>query len=138
MNDPGFALDARLAADTVPLGVFELCQVRLMDDARFPWLVLVPQRPGLTEVLDLEPADRDLLWRETLAAADALRRHVPCDKLNFGMLGNLVRQLHVHVVARREGDAAWHGPVWGSGTAVRHAPSALAERAEHLRAVLGL
>ncbi|MGN6280717.1 HIT domain-containing protein [Frateuria sp.] len=117
----GFELDPRLAADTVPVARLDLCEVRLMNDARFAWLVLVPQRAGLVEIADLTPSERTLLWHEADRAGAALRVVALCDKLNLGALGNIVRQLHVHVVARCEGDAAWPGPVWGSGPAVPYA-----------------
>ncbi|SEI39682.1 HIT domain-containing protein [Frateuria terrea] len=117
MSSAGFLLDPRLAADTVPVARLDLCEVRLMDDARFAWLVLVPQRAGLVEIADLTPSERTLLWHEVDRTGAALRAVAPCDKLNLGALGNIVRQLHVHVVARREGDAAWPGPVWGHGPA---------------------
>ncbi|MGN2245973.1 HIT domain-containing protein [Frateuria sp. GZRR35] len=117
----GFELDPRLAADTVPVARLDLCEVRLVNDARFAWLVLVPQRAGLVEIADLTPSERTLLWHEADRAGAALRVVAPCDKLNLGALGNIVRQLHVHVVARCEGDAAWPGPVWGSGPAVPYA-----------------
>lgn len=123
MND-AFALDPRLAADSVPVTTLDLCDVRLMNNARFAWLLLVPRRAGLSEVDDLPEADQDQLWREMRQAARTLRAVVPCDKLNLGALGNIVRQLHVHIVARREGDAAWPGPVWGSGAAVAYAEDA--------------
>ena len=120
----GFLLDPRLAADTRPIAKLDLCEARLMDDARFAWLVLVPQRAGLVEIADLTPSERTLLWHEVDRAGAALRAAAPCDKLNLGALGNIVRQLHVHVVARREGDAAWPGPVWGSGAAVPYGDAA--------------
>ena len=112
-----FELDPRLAADTLPVATLGLCEVRLMNDARFGWLVLVPQRPGMVEIADLDAEERAVLWQEVEHAAAALRSATPCDKLNLGALGNIVRQLHVHLVARREGDDAWPGPVWGSGPA---------------------
>jgi diadenosine tetraphosphate (Ap4A) HIT family hydrolase len=112
-----FDLDPRLAGDTVVVGDLPLCRVLLMRDARFAWLVLVPRQPGRVEVADLSEADRAVLWREVDQAGAALRAVGPCDKLNIGALGNIVRQLHVHVVARVEGDAAWPGPVWGAGKA---------------------
>jgi diadenosine tetraphosphate (Ap4A) HIT family hydrolase len=132
----GFLLDPRLAADTRPVAQLELCEARLMDDARFAWLVLVPQRAGLVEISDLAPSERTLLWHEVERAGAALRAMVPCDKLNLGALGNVVRQLHVHVVARREGDAAWPGPVWGSGPAAPYAEAAREALAERLREAL--
>jgi diadenosine tetraphosphate (Ap4A) HIT family hydrolase len=110
-----FRLDPRLAADTLPVGSFVLSQVLLMNDARFPWLVLVPARAGVTELVDLAPADRARLMEEIAAASRALQAVARPDKINVGALGNIVAQLHVHVVARRKGDAAWPGPVWGAG-----------------------
>ena len=131
-----FDLDPRLAGDTVVVGDLPLCRVLLMRDARFAWLVLVPRQPGLVEVADLSESDRATLWREVDAAGAALRAVAPCDKLNIGALGNIVRQLHVHVVARTEGDAAWPGPVWGSGKAEPHADTALDECLKTLRSLL--
>lgn len=121
-DESGFALDPRLAADTAFVARWKLCNVLLMDEARFPWLVLVPRRAGATELDDLDEDDRTRLMHEIQRAMKALRTVVECDKLNVGALGNIVRQLHVHVVARREDDAAWPGPVWGHGPAHRYAP----------------
>ena len=125
MSELLFQLDARLAADTLPLDALPLCEVRLMNDARFGWLVLVPRQAGLVEITDLSPAQQIQLWHEVNLAGAALRATVPCDKLNVGALGNIVRQLHVHVVARCEGDAAWPAPVWGSGRAQAYTEAAL-------------
>jgi diadenosine tetraphosphate (Ap4A) HIT family hydrolase len=116
-----FELDIRLAGDTVVVGDLTLCRVLLMRDSRYAWLVLVPRRAGKVEVSDLPDDEQALLWREVGTAGAALRAIVPCDKLNIGALGNIVRQLHVHIVARREGDAAWPGPVWGFGKAGAYA-----------------
>jgi diadenosine tetraphosphate (Ap4A) HIT family hydrolase len=110
-----FALDARLAADTVPVATLPLCAVRLLDDRRFPWAVLVPARPGAVEIIDLDAADRRLLIEEIAQVSAAMRAAFAPDKLNVGALGNVVAQLHVHVVARFRADAAWPGPVWGTG-----------------------
>lgn len=123
-NAGGFELDVRLAADTVFVADWQLCRLLLMDDARFPWLVLVPRREGLAELDDPAEPDRTQLLREIARAMKVLRGVVACDKLNVGALGNIVRQLHVHVVARREGDAAWPGPVWGHGPAHHYLPEA--------------
>ena len=136
MSGEAFALDGRLAADTRHVASLPLCDVLLMKDARFPWLILVPRRPGLVEIADLPEPDQASLWREVNRAAAALRANTPCDKLNLGALGNVVRQLHVHVVARREGDAAWPGPVWGSGPALPYAAGALDDLADRLRRAL--
>jgi diadenosine tetraphosphate (Ap4A) HIT family hydrolase len=131
-----FTLDARLAADTVPVAELPLCRALLMNDARFPWLILVPAKPGLTELHALDPADAKSAWDEIARAANALQAHCSPDKINIGALGNIVRQLHIHVVARYDGDAAWPGPVWGAGTAEPYAPAALAARRDALAALL--
>jgi diadenosine tetraphosphate (Ap4A) HIT family hydrolase len=108
-----FSLDPRLEADTVPVVELELSTVRLMQDATYPWLVLVPRLPGLVEILDLEAAERALLMEEIAAAGAALSEATKCHKLNVAALGNQVPQLHVHVIARFRTDPAWPEPVWG-------------------------
>lgn len=118
----GFELDPRLAGDTVFIADWELCRLLLMDDARFPWLILVPRRAGAADLDDLDEEDRTQLMREIHRAMQALRGVVACDKLNVGALGNVVRQLHVHVVARQKSDEAWPGTVWGHGAAQRYTP----------------
>ncbi|QIB34430.1 HIT domain-containing protein [Ancylobacter pratisalsi] len=115
-NDtPDFVLDPRLEADSFPVMELALSTLRLMDDARFPWLILVPRRPGLAELIDLDPSARAALTAEIDQASRTLRSVTDCHKLNVAALGNMVRQLHVHVIARFESDAAWPGPVWGVG-----------------------
>ena len=116
MSDTAFVLDPRLKADTQPVIELPLCDVLLMNDARYAWLILVPRVASCTEILDLPEAERAQLWQEINQVAAVLRETMPCEKLNIGALGNIVRQLHVHVIARKEGDAAWPGPVWGNGT----------------------
>lgn len=111
----GFALDARLEADSAHVLWLGMCELRAMDDRRWPWLILVPQRPGAIEVHDMTPLDQAMLTFEVNLVAQALKRASACLKINTGALGNVVRQLHVHVVARNEGDAGWPGPVWGHG-----------------------
>jgi len=111
---PTFTLDPRIEADTVPVLDLALSAVRLMDDANYPWLVLVPRRAGLVELTDLPAPLRAVLVEEIAAAEAALAAVTGCDKLNFGALGNQVAQLHVHVVARFTTDAGWPGPVWGA------------------------
>lgn len=131
--EPGFDLDPRLAADTAFVADWPLCRMLLMDDARYPWLILVPRRPGAVELDDLEEGERMQLMREIHRAMKVLRGSAECDKLNVGALGNIVRQLHVHVVARREGDAAWPGPVWGHGSAQRYPAKARDALVAHCR-----
>jgi diadenosine tetraphosphate (Ap4A) HIT family hydrolase len=124
MNRPeGFALDPRLVADTLPVAALGLSDLRLMNDRRFPWLILVPRRPGVSEIVDLAEADRAALFGEIARVSETLRTVTRCHKLNVGVLGNIVRQLHIHVVARFASDAAWPGPVWGSGAAIPYAVS---------------
>jgi len=120
MAGNGFALDRRLAADSAFVADMALCQVRLMEDARFAWLALIPRRAGLVELADLEASDRSVLMEEAVAAGEAIRAVRETHKLNTAALGNQVRQLHVHVIGRTEGDAAWPGPVWGVGAPERY------------------
>jgi diadenosine tetraphosphate (Ap4A) HIT family hydrolase len=130
-----FALDPRLAADTVPIGDLALCAVLLMDDVRFPWFILVPRRPGLRELTDLSHQDGTALMQEIRVAAGVMMELVRPDKLNIGALGNVVAQLHVHVVGRFRSDPAWPGPVWGHGVRTPypgHAAAARVERAAGL------
>jgi diadenosine tetraphosphate (Ap4A) HIT family hydrolase len=110
-----FALDPRLAADTIPLGDMAFSRVLLMNDSRFPWLILVPRRAGLVEITDLTPFERRALFEEAALAADRLKLLTGAKKINIAALGNVVPQLHVHVIARFETDAAWPAPVWGVG-----------------------
>lgn len=110
-----FTLDPRLAADTAAVADLPLCTLRLMNDTRFPWLILVPRIEGAVEIVDLSAADRTQLMEEVARVSAALRTVAKPDKLNLGALGNMVAQLHVHVVGRFRGDPAWPGPVWGSG-----------------------
>ena len=131
-----FAPDPRIEADSHAVAELALCHVRLMDDVRFPWLVLLPRRAGLIELTDLGSAERAALVEEIALASDALRACVPCDKINTGALGNVVPQLHVHVVARTRGDAAWPGPVWGSGPAQRRDEAAREALIATLRAAM--
>ncbi|MGF1593537.1 MAG: HIT domain-containing protein [Kiloniellaceae bacterium] len=131
-----FALHERLAADTITLADWPLCRVLLMNDAGYPWLILVPRRPGLTEIHDLDPAARTRLTEEICRASRALQSAVTPGKINIGALGNLVPQLHVHVIARFRDDPAWPGPVWGARPAVPYAPAALVERKAALMAAL--
>ncbi|SDO06291.1 Diadenosine tetraphosphate (Ap4A) hydrolase [Methylobacterium phyllostachyos] len=132
MTESTFALDSRLAADTVEVGDLALCRVLLMDDARFPWLILVPRRPDLSEITDLSEPDSVALWQEIRIATGVMQALATPDKVNVGALGNIVTQLHVHVVGRFRSDPAWPGPVWGFGTCTPyplHARAQLIERA---------
>ncbi|MBP3985811.1 HIT family protein [Pseudoxanthomonas helianthi] len=128
-----FVLDPRLQADSAFIADGPLSQVRLMDDARFPWLLLVPRVAGATEWIDLDGNQQRLLLAEINQVSKLLRGEAGVQKLNIGALGNIVRQLHVHLVGRHEGDAAWPGPVWGSGAMRRFDADALAASVESWR-----
>lgn len=112
-----FRLDERLERDSELVTVLGLCQLRLMKDSRWPWLLLVPRRPGISEIYELTPLDQTLLTFETNSVAEALKKATGVKKINVAAIGNIVRQLHVHIIGRSEGDANWPGPVWGHGTA---------------------
>ncbi len=116
-----FALHPQLAADTTPLKGLGLSELLLMNDSRFPWLLLVPRRSGMGEIIDLNAADRAALFAEITTVSQALRAATGCDKLNVAALGNQTPQLHVHIIARFRSDAAWPRPVWGVGSAVAYA-----------------
>lgn len=137
MTANGFTLDPRLEATGIALGDLKLSRVFLVDDARFPWLTLVPRRAGIVEILDLVEVDRQILFDEILQVSAALKAHFRPDKLNIGALGNVVPQLHVHVLARFVSDAAWPGPVWGHGERVPYPPHMAGPLMDKLRMLLG-
>ncbi|MEK9592551.1 MAG: HIT domain-containing protein [Luminiphilus sp.] len=131
-----FELDGRLAADTFVLGSTSLSRVLLMNDARFPWLILVPERADVSEPFDLSEADQEQLWQESMRLGGAMKAHFAADKINVAALGNQVAQLHVHHIARFHVDAAWPGPVWGVGRAVPYEAAAVQALMHELRSVL--
>jgi diadenosine tetraphosphate (Ap4A) HIT family hydrolase len=118
-----FSLNERIASDTVLVGDLALSRVLLMNDARFPWLVLVPRIDGTREVFELSAGDQQRLIQEIVRCAERLKMLTGAGKINIGALGNLVPQLHVHVVARSPGDGAWPGPVWGFGAPDPYTPA---------------
>nr|WP_281435029.1 HIT family protein [Rhizobium lemnae] len=119
-----FVLDARLEKDSELVTTLGLCQLRLLKDSRWPWLMLVPQRADKTEIFELTPLDQTMLTFETNLVAEALKTVTKARKINVGALGNIVSQLHVHIVARQEGDPNWPGPIWGHGSATPWADDA--------------
>lgn len=138
MPDTGFVLDSQLDNDTHEVGRMRLSRVLLMNDARYPWLILVPERPNLAELIDLSAPDRALLWDEIAQASEVLQAMYGPDKLNVAALGNMVRQLHVHVVARFTSDPAWPRPVWGSGAPLAYEPHQQGIIAQRLAKALGI
>lgn len=127
-----FDLDGRLETDSVFIAEGPLSQFRLMNDARYGWIVLVPRIPDVSEWVDLPEQQQQILLSEINIAARLLRAHFPCEKINIGALGNIVRQLHVHVIARTSQDEAWPGPVWGHGKAKAHSTAELEALLEKL------
>jgi diadenosine tetraphosphate (Ap4A) HIT family hydrolase len=113
MTNATWSLHPQLAADTVPVRDLPLCTALLNDDANYPWLILVPRRADMVEIVDLGDDDRVQLMREIALASRALKAVTACHKLNVAALGNAVPQLHVHVIARQIDDDAWPNPVWG-------------------------
>ncbi|MFL5189887.1 MAG: HIT domain-containing protein [Microvirga sp.] len=133
--DSTFSLDPRLAGDTLPVGDLALSSVLLLNDSRFPWFVLVPRRAGLAELTDLPDGDAAALMDEIRIATRVMLTLAKPDKVNVAAIGNIVSQLHVHVVGRFRSDPAWPGPVWGFGARAPypdHAAATLVERAAGL------
>ena len=125
-------LHPQLADDSTPVIELALCEVRLMDDANHPWLILIPKVADAVEIIDLSPAQRAQLTTEIDTAARALKALFKPDKLNVAALGNLVPQLHVHVIARYQNDIAWPRPVWGAANARPYEPEELIARVRAL------
>lgn len=113
MNTSMFNLHPRLAADTLLLGDFPLCHCLLMNDMHYPWLILVPRVENIREIFELDAVQQQQLLQESSWVSERMARHFNATKINIGALGNMVPQLHLHIIARYENDAAWPGPVWG-------------------------
>jgi diadenosine tetraphosphate (Ap4A) HIT family hydrolase len=120
-----WSLHPQLARDTIAIGDLALSRVLVVNDANWPWLLLVPRRPGVSEIIDLDEVERAQLMTEISRVALALKQVTACDKLNVAALGNVVPQLHVHVIARRSGDAGWPKPIWGAAPPLPHDPREL-------------
>ena len=129
-----FELDPRLEADTLPLADLPLCRALLMNDARYPWVVLVPRVPSVSEVFELSQAEQAQLWQEATQLGAAMKEGFQGDKLNIATLGNVVSQLHIHLVVRYTDDASWPAPVWGNGTPKPYELAQQGERREQLLA----
>jgi diadenosine tetraphosphate (Ap4A) HIT family hydrolase len=132
-----WTLHPQLAADTVIVGDLPLSRVLVMNDANYPWLILVPRNADVTEIIDVDDAEQTQLMRETTQAARALREGTACHKLNIAALGNIVPQLHVHIIARFRHDASWPKPVWGVVPARAYEREALDNLVQALRRKIG-
>ncbi len=131
-----FVLDSRLQQDTVPIGDFPLCRLLLMNDAHYPWFILVPRREDVSELFQLDASDQQALWQEATRLAEMLKDTFAADKMNVATLGNMVNQLHMHVVVRRREDVAWPAPVWGKHPAQPYSEEQVAAIKAKLRLVL--
>lgn len=131
-----FEPDPRLIEDSYPITELPLCQLRLMDDTRFPWLLLIPRRHGVSELFELGEAQQQQLWREASRIGQAFKTLMEADKLNVATLGNVVAQLHIHLVLRRTDDDAWPGPVWGQGEPKPYNLDALATMRDRVLAMV--
>lgn len=126
-------LDPRLESDSSPIIDLSLCQVRLHHNAAFPWIMLIPQQASLSEIIDLSSSDQLLLMQEIVLSCGIMRDLFNPTKLNVANLGNIVSQLHVHIVARYESDEAWPGPIWNRGITMDYSDDAKKERIEKLK-----
>jgi diadenosine tetraphosphate (Ap4A) HIT family hydrolase len=131
--EPNFKLDERLRGDTFLVASLPLCELLLLNNAHYPWLILVPRREGVTEIHQLETADREQLWRESHQLSVWMTGYFQFDKLNMGALGNVVSQLHLHHVGRKKDDPAWPGPVWGHGATTPYS----SEQVEEIQLAFG-
>ena len=123
----GFSIHTTLQADTINLGAFLLCEVLLMNDNRFPWIILVPTIPDLQDFHEIPTQHRDLLFQEIEKATATIQKHWRVDKMNVAALGNQVSQLHIHVIGRRRTDEAWPSPVWGHGTPIPYSAADMSD-----------
>jgi len=131
-----FTLDQRLQQDTLLLGDFPLCRLLLMNDANYPWFILVPRRDEVSELFQLDAQEQQQLWRESTELAEVLKDTFKADKMNVATLGNVVSQLHMHVIVRRKDDPAWPAPVWGKHPARPYSDEQVAALRSKLRMAL--
>lgn len=131
-----FDLDARLQQDTLLLGDFPLSRLLLSNDSRYPWFILIPRREEVSEVFQLGAEDQHALWTETALLAEVLKDAFNADKINIATLGNVVSQLHMHVIVRYRDDDAWPAPVWGRHPAKPYEPDQLAALRDRLKSVM--
>ncbi len=122
--------DPRLEADSTYITDLDLCQVRLNHNAAFPWILLIPRQPDLVEIIDLSARDQQVLMQDIVRASKVMKQLFNPTKINVASLGNVVPQLHVHIIARYQSDSAWPGPVWNSGRQDVYDPSLLRMRVD--------
>lgn len=131
-----FTLDPRLAGDTLLAGRLGICETLIMNDARYPWVILVPRMDGARELHDLAGADFTAVIAASMTISRAMAAWPNVTKVNIGALGNVVPQLHIHIIGRREGDPAWPGPVWGHSQRVPYDAGEVDDFMAYLQALL--
>ena len=131
-----FVLDQRLLQDTLPVGDFPLSRLLLSNDAQYPWFILVPRRADISEIFQLSESEQSQLWKETTQLSRTLQQLFDADKMNVAALGNVVSQLHMHVIVRHKSDAAWPAPVWGKHPGVAYTAEQATDIIERLKAAL--
>lgn len=131
-----FVLDQRLVQDTLPVGDFPLCRLLLSNDARYPWFILVPRKADISELFQLCEAEQLQLWKETTVLSSTLQQLFKADKMNVAALGNVVSQLHMHVIVRHRSDIAWPAPVWGKHPALPYSADQALDVIGRLKAAL--
>ena len=137
MSEPAvFRLHQRLEADTIGLGNTSLCEIRLMNDSTWPWVLLVPAVAGVREIYQLSADQQHQLVRESSVLSEAMMAAFGGDKMNVAALGNMVSQLHLHHIVRFEGDPAWPGPVWGKQAPVPYSVEGVKDVRQRLATVL--
>lgn len=131
-----FSLHPTLKADTFFIGRCGISNLHLMNDSRYPWLILVPALDGLSELHDLSARDYADVTGQIQRLSDQLKSHFKADKINVGALGNMVPQLHIHIIARFKNDPAWPGPVWGHSAAAPYTDAAVALQLDQLKKLI--
>lgn len=139
VSSDNFSLHPKLAADTLPIGDLALCRVQLMNNKQFPWLILVPRRKGLRELFDLASEDYAAVMEEVRWVATAFASHTKAHKMNIAALGNMVPQLHIHIIVRFTSDAAWPNPVWNSGAqSIAYSAAEIEEKLHQFRTLFNI
>jgi diadenosine tetraphosphate (Ap4A) HIT family hydrolase len=131
-----FSLNSRLKADTIKIAAFELSELLLMNDKNYPWFILVPRRDNISEIFQLNDQDQTQLYKEISYIAEILQKFYLADKVNIGALGNMVRQLHIHVIMRFKNDIAWPKPVWGLVEAIKYSDEEINKISEDINSLI--
>ena len=131
-----FSLNSRLKADTIKIAELELSELLLMNDKHYPWFILVPRRANISEVFQLNDQDQRQLYKEISYLAEILHQFYRADKVNIGALGNMVPQLHIHVIMRFKNDIAWPKPVWGLFEAINYSDEEITQISKDINGLI--